>query len=126
MKRGGLNISYLHGWTAYKKTRNTYYGKLNTKKKTVLTEQIDECAGDSKKLHTLISNLTTKPDPTPWPEHSDKESLADEFADHFQDKILQIRKWFEGIPPHEEPTDCSVPQLREICPTNHQRSGSYH
>ena len=88
-------------WTTYKQTRNTYYGKLNTKKKTVLTEQIAECAGDSKKLHTLISNLTTKLNPSPWPEHSDKESLADEFADHFQDKILQIRKWFEGIPPHE-------------------------
>ena len=103
-------------WTAYKNTRNMYYGKLNAKKKMVLTEQIAECANDSKKLHTLISNLTTKPDPTPWLDHNDKESLANEFADHFQDKILQIRKQFEGIPPHEEPTDYSVPQLRKFAP----------
>ena len=82
----------------------------------VLKEQIAECTSNSKKLHTLISNLTTKPNPTPWPKHNDKESLADDFADHFQDKILQIRKWFEGIPPHEEPPDCSVPQLRKFAP----------
>ena len=50
-------------WTAYKNTRNTYYVRLNTKKKTVLTEQIAECAKDSKKLHMLISNLTTKTRP---------------------------------------------------------------
>ena len=103
-------------WTAFKNIRNRYYARLNTKKKTVLTEQIAECATDSKKLYSLINNLTTKPDPTPWPDHKDKEALANEFADHFQDKILQIRKWFEGIPPHEEPTDYSVPQLRKFAP----------
>ena len=102
--------------TIFKQSRNTYYGKLNTKKKMVLKEQIAECASDSKKLHALISNLTTKPNPTPWPKHNDKESLADDFVDHFQDKILQIRKWFEGIPAHEEPTDYSVPQLRKFTP----------
>ena len=68
-------------------------GKLNAKKKTVLTEQIAECVSDSKKLHTLISNLTTKPDPTPWLDHNDKELPANEFVDHFHNKILQIRKF---------------------------------
>ena len=67
-------------------------------------------------MHILISNLTTKPDPTPWPDHNDKESLANEFADHFQDKISQIKMRFEGIPPHEEPTDYSVPHLRKFAP----------
>ena len=103
-------------WSAYKITRNTYYGKLNTKKKEVLSQQITECANDSKKLHSLINNLTSKPDPTPWPDHRDKESLANEFADYFHNKILQIRKRFEGIPPHNEPTDYSVPQLRKFAP----------
>ena len=103
-------------WTAYKMTRNTYYGRLNTKKKSVLSQQITECANDSKKLHALINNLTTKPNPTPWPEHSDKEQLANEFADYFHNKILQIRKRFEGILPHNEPTDDSVPQLRKFAP----------
>ena len=42
--------------------------------------------------------------------------LTNEFADYFQDKILQIRKRFEGIPAHDEPTDYSVPQLRKFAP----------
>ena len=82
----------------------------------MLSKQIAECASDSKKLYSLINNLTTKPDPTPWPDHKDKETLANEFADYFQDKILQIRKRFNGIPQHEEPTDYSVPQLRKFAP----------
>ena len=82
----------------------------------VLTEQIAECAADSRKLYLLINNLTTKPDPTPWPDHKDKGTLANEFAHHFQDKILQISKRFKGIPQHEEPTDYSVPQLRKFAP----------
>ena len=64
----------------------------------------------------LINNLTTKPNPIQWPAHKDEHSLAEEFVDYFQDKILQIRKRFDGIPGHEEQTDFSVPQLRRFVP----------
>ena len=89
---------------------------LIPRRNQVLSKQIAECASDSRKLYSLINNLTTKPDPTPWPDHKDKETLANDFADYFQDKILQIRKRFNGIPQHEEPTDYSVPQLRKFAP----------
>ena len=111
-----LKYKLSSNWIAFKNIQNRYYVKLNTKKKLVLSKQIAECVSDSKKLYSLINNLTTKPDPTPWPDHKDKETLANEFSDHFQNKILQIRKRFEGIPQHKEPTDYSVPQLRKFAP----------
>ena len=64
----------------------------------------------------LVNNLTTKPNPIQWPAHKDKQSFTEEFVNYFQDKFLQIRKWFDGIPGHEEPTDFSVPQLRRFAP----------
>ena len=116
MRRNGLGISYHQTGSPSRTNETDTISKLNTKKKSVLTKQIADCASDSKRLYSLITNLTTKPDPTPWPDHKDKETLANEFTDHFQDKILQIRKRFNGIPQHEEPTDYSVPQLRKFAP----------
>ena len=98
-------------WKAYTKVRNSYYGRLNHNKKTIIMQQITDCANDSKKLYSLVSNLTTKPAPTPWPEHTDKEVLAEEFADFFQSKILLIREKFEGIKQYTTIMDDSVPRL---------------
>ena len=47
-------------WTAYKACRNSYYSRLNFKKKVTLRHKFAECNKNSKKIHTLINNLTTK------------------------------------------------------------------
>ena len=99
-------------WKAYTKVRNSYYGKLNHNKKTIIIQQITDCTNDSKKLYSLVSNLTTKLAPTPWLEHTDKEILAEEFADFFQNKILLIREKFDGIKEYTTITDDSVPRLQ--------------
>ena len=77
---------------------------------------------DSKKLYCLVSNLTSKPTPIPWPtptpdtwQTPDKEKLADDFADFFEDKVLQIRK-FEGIEQDQTTTDNTVPKLQRFAP----------
>ena len=88
------------------------YGKLNHNKKTIIMQQITDCTNDSKKLYSLVSNLTTKLAPTPWLEHTDKEILAEEFADFFQNKILLIRQKFDGIKEYTAITDDSVPRLQ--------------
>ena len=47
--------------------------------------------------------------------HNTKQELTDNFASFFQDKILQIRKRFHGIPPFTtEPTE--VPKLTRFAP----------
>ena len=61
-EKGGLNISYhLAGW--HSKHQELYYWKLNNKKKEIIRTQISDNTNNSKKLHALINNLTTKPNP---------------------------------------------------------------
>ena len=103
-------------WRAYPKVRNSYYGKLNYSKKAIIIQQIADCVNNSKKLYSLISNLTTKSAPTPWPNHTDKDTLADEFANFFHGKILKIRKQFNGIEQYKASTDANVPKLCKFAP----------
>ena len=78
-------------WVAFKKVRNSYFGLLNKKKKGSIQDKIQECTKDSRKLHTLVNNLTTKQVEQEWPEHTSKEELAESFTSHFQGKIDKIR-----------------------------------
>ena len=45
---------------AFKKCHNSYYGRLNAKKKGVLQSKFQDCGKDSRKIHALMTNLTTK------------------------------------------------------------------
>ena len=103
-------------WTAYKKVRNSYYAHLNNSKKTNICKQITDCSDDSKKLYSLVTNLTNKPEPQKWPTHNTKEHLAGDFAAFFQNKILQIRELFNGMKQYEAITEASVPLLRKFAP----------
>ena len=103
-------------WTAYKKTRNSYYAQLNNSKKKNICNQIMDCSDDSKKRFTLVNNLTNKPEPQKWPKHNTKEDLAEDFATFFQNKILKIRELFNGMKQYEAITDSSVPLLRKFAP----------
>ena len=98
------------------KTRNSYYAQLNNSKKKNIRDQIMDCSDDSKKLFTLVNNLTSKPEPQKWPKHNTKEDLAEDFATFFKNKILKIRELFNGTKQYEAITDSSVPLLRKFAP----------
>ena len=87
-------------WMAYKKAQNSYYHKLNAKKKDTIRAKINDCTNDSRKFHKLINNLTKPREEQPWPEYKDNKSLANEFTSYFEDKILKIRKGLETTPPY--------------------------
>ena len=42
-------------WIAYKNCRNSYFGKLNAKKKDTLKNKFAECMHDTKLLHANLS-----------------------------------------------------------------------
>ena len=88
-------------WQAYKKARNSYYYLLNSKKKESIRSKIQECSTDSHQLHRLTNNLTKPQEEQQWPKHDNPESLANEFADYFETKILNIRKTLEDTPPYQ-------------------------
>ena len=102
-------------WTAYKKVRNSYYGKLNAKKRIVLQTKIEDCTKDSCKLHALVQNLTSKKVEQEWPEHTSKEEMAEDFTSYFQGKIEKIRDLLKDKPKYTaRPTD--VPKLVKFAP----------
>ena len=95
--------------------QDSYYATLNTKKKACLRLQIADCKGDSSKLYKLVTNLTSKQEEEQQPNHRDTESLANDFAQYFQDKILKIRELFKGIEPYQ-PKDTGAPLLQKFAP----------
>ena len=98
-------------WVAYKKCRNSYYGKLNFKKKVTLRHKLVECNKDSKKIHTLINNLTTKQQTQQWPPHKSEEDLVEDFAKFFLEKITKIREALRDKPVYT-PTSNDPPKLQ--------------
>ena len=102
-------------WVTYKKCRNSYYGKLNFKKKAVLKDKFAECSKDSRKIHTLVNNLTIKQQPQQWPPHKSKVDLAEDFAQFFLDKINKIREALRDKPVYT-PTPNDVPKLQRFAP----------
>ena len=102
-------------WTAYKKVRNSYSGKLNAKKKNMIQTQIEDSCKDSHKLHALINNLTCKKVEEEWPAYTSDEQLADDFASHFQGKIEKIRNQIKDKPRYTS-TQSEVPKLIRFNP----------
>ena len=102
-------------WVAYEKCRNSYYGKLNFKKKAMLRHKFAECSKDSKKIHKLVNNLTTKQQPQQWPPHKSEEDLAEDFAQFFLDKITKIREALRDKPGYV-PTSNDPPKLQRFAP----------
>ena len=70
---------------------------------------------DTKWLHALVANLTTKQTPTQWPKHKTAEELAEQFADYFKDKIEKICEALSNKPRYH--TTCrDVPHLISFAP----------
>ena len=99
-------------WVAYK---NSYYAALNANKKSTLKNKIQACNGDSKQLHKLVANLTTKCIDNPLSPARTAEELANSFATFFEDKILAIREKFLNIPQYQSET-VDIPKLHKFHP----------
>ena len=102
-------------WICYRKVRNSYFAKLSLKKKGVLQAKINECAKDSRRLHTLVNNLTSKKVVDEWPEHTSSDQLAEDFASYFQGKIGKIRETLKNKPRYSAP-ETDVPRLVRFAP----------
>ena len=79
---------------------------IKYKKRDHIHNRISSTTGNSKKLYQLITKLTGQNKPNPLPTSTSDEKLADEFANYFLKKIINIRKLFDGIPNYKpNPTD---------------------
>ena len=86
---------------------------INTKKRDHLHNWISSTTGSSKKLYQLITKLTGQNKSNPLPASTSDEHLADEFETYFLEKILNIRKLFDGIPNYKT-TPINIPLLNKF------------
>ena len=100
-------------WTCFKKVRNSYFASLNLKKKESLRTKIEDCSRDSRRLHALVNNLTSKQIEIEWPSHTSTDQLAEDFASYFQDKIDKIRKLLNNKPKYTAPR--RMPKTGAVC-----------
>ena len=60
-----------------------------------ITEKVTECAGNTKKLYSLVSYLTRSEIENPMLPGKMDDELAEEFAEYFMQKIKTIREGLE-------------------------------
>ena len=77
-------------WKVYKVERNVYNRLLIYKKRQLITKQVMDLKGNSKKLNKLMAQLAGIRTDNPLPPHNSDESLANHFADYFISKINKI------------------------------------
>ena len=99
---------------AYQQEQRIYYNLIAFHKQQVLSGKIAECGRDSKKLFTLISNLTCDVKLNPL-SLGDSDQLAEEFADFFYNKIVNIRTALEDEPLFQ-PFNNNIPKLSRFPP----------
>ena len=80
-----------HQWQAHKIESFKYKSMLKATKKATLSEKINKCVRDSKKLYKFMSNITGTTKTIPMPTASSDEQLANEFAEFFIGRINKIR-----------------------------------
>ena len=76
---------------SFKRERVKYRQMLKKARENKIAEKINECSNDSKKLYTLVNNLTHRKSVTPFPDSENDITLANEFANYFMEKIRVIR-----------------------------------
>ena len=73
-------------------------------------KKIKDCGIDTKKLYTLINNLTNNNKDNPLPESQSDEDLANQFAHYFMSKIKSIRDSLDSHPLYK-PAKREVPKF---------------
>ena len=78
-------------WVDYKEFRNIYCRKLRQTKKTAISDKVQEIGSDARKLYKLIDNVLGRKKVNPLPDGESNESLTEDFAEFFLDKISKVR-----------------------------------
>jgi len=81
----------------YREICNKYTKLLHDCKHLYYTEQINQCAGDSRKLFQVFTLLCNKKQECPLPPQNDSETLANDFGDFFCRKIDLLREEIDSI-----------------------------
>ena len=93
---------------------------LKSIRKTTVSEKINECKQDTKKLYAFVNNIIGRASENPLPKRESDEQLAEEFSDHFMAKIKKIRDALENYPIYK-PVHQDIGQLKEFQPLSEEQ-----
>jgi exonuclease III len=93
-------------WNRYKKERNKYTNMINDTKLRILSENIEECRNDTKKLYQLINSITGIKSENLLPSNGSDSELAEEFSNYFFEKINSIRNELSAVPKYQPKETC--------------------
>ena len=67
-----------------------YNSILKSSKVQSISKKVIKCEHDIKKMYRLINNITGRTSENPMPENVSEETLVNDFANFFMDKIQKI------------------------------------
>ena len=95
--------------------RNIYNRLLIYKKRQLISKQVIDSKGNTKKLYKLTAHLAGINMDNPVPLYDNDESLTNHFADYFISKVDKIHEKFIGIPAIV-PKVMDTPTLKTFAP----------
>ena len=100
----------------YQNQRALVKNMIQNAKIEYYSSQVNESAGDQKKLFNVIERLLHKSKIPMLPSSASEESLAIKFADFFREKIEKIRKTFNitSVCTTSNPSYSSIPKLNSF------------
>ena len=100
-------------WSAFKREQRRYHFMIKHSKQQTYCGQINDAKRDTKQLYKIANFLSGTRDEQKFPEKPASQ-LAEDFADYFYNKILNIRKLFDNINPIEIKESVNVPRFRKL------------
>ena len=74
---------------------------IRQEKSNVISAQIIDTGKDTKKLYKIVGEITNKNNDNPLPDNIPDETLVEDFADFFLNKIKKIRDSLDDYPLYE-------------------------
>ena len=85
-------------WIAFKAEHNKYRAMLQSIRKSTLSDKVNDCNNDTKKLYAFVNGIIGRVSENPMPKSHCDEQLAEEFADYFMAKIKKICDSLKNYP----------------------------
>ena len=85
-------------WINFKAEQNKYRAMLRSIRKITLSDKVNECEQDTKKLYAFVNGIIGRASENPLPKSDSYVQLIEEFAEHFMIKIKKIWDALENHP----------------------------
>ena len=104
----------------FKAKHNKYRAMLQSIRKSTLSDKVNDCNSDTKKLYAFVNGIIGRASENPMPKRHCDDQLAEEFADYFMAKIKKICDSLKNYPPYK-PVHWDIKLPREFQPLAEQK-----